>query len=307
MIKNIFSICIVTLFAAVVHADEQALPLSQISQQDQNSKNQQTQSQDQQIAIPYYQDVKHNGYWWYEQEPEKKSEEEKRQKPKYFMPSMKDYATEQLWNMHPKDFQPLLDAFFDKAVQYPTEENVADYYRIQDIARSRANAFANVATLVWQKHPELNTLALDYPSNTPGKTARLKMQNREVESKIASSADDFAMIYFYKADCDFCKAQSSILKFFVEKYHWQIKKVDIESAPELAARFNVSTVPFLLLIYKHSTESLPVAVGVTTLDEIEQRLYRGIRLLGGEITPEEFNMYEYQRGGGFDPTVYSKQ
>jgi len=75
------------------------------------------------------------------------------------MPSMKDYAAEQLWNMHPKDFQPLLDAFFDKAVQYPTEENVADYYKIQDIARSRANAFANVATLVWQKHPELNTLA----------------------------------------------------------------------------------------------------------------------------------------------------
>ena len=55
-----------------------------------------------------------------------------------------------------------------------------------------------------------------------------------------------------------------------------------------------------------SVKSLPVAVGVTTLDEIEQRLYRGIRLLGGEITPEEFNMYEYQRGGGFDPSVYSK-
>jgi conjugal transfer pilus assembly protein TraF len=294
MKKILLSLLIPIILAAVCHADE---PSTQ-------SHAGQTDQEERPVVVPFYQDVKHNGFWWYEQEPEKK-DEEKGRTDKHFLPSMKDYTTEQLWNMHPKDFQPLLDAFFDKAVQNPTEENVADYYKIQDIARSRANAFANVASLVWQKHPELNTLALDYPSNTPGKTARLKIQDREVEAKIASSSDDFAMIYFYKTGCDFCRAQNGILKFFVDKYGWQIKKVDIETAPDLAARFNVSTVPFLLLIYRHSDQSLPVAVGVTTLDEIEQRLYRGIRLLAGEITPEEFNMYEYQRGGGLDPSVYS--
>ncbi len=304
--KIIFTLFIGFILAAGVYADELSLTGQEMQQHDQNPKDGQSEQPEQRVIVPYYKDVRHNGYWWYAQEPDKRQEKENGQNPKHFLPSMKEYTAEQLWNMHPKDFQPLLDAFFDKAVQYPTEENVADYYKIQDIARSRANAFANVATLVWQKHPELNTLALDYPSSTPGKTARLKIQNREVESKIASSSDEFAMIYFYKTGCDFCKAQNGILKFFVDKYQWQVKRIDIESAPELASRFDVSTVPFLLLIYRHSEKSLPVAVGVTTLDEIEQRLYRGIRLLGGEITPEEFNMYEYQRGGGFDPSVYSK-
>ncbi len=302
MKKALWHLLVTFILATGIHADELVNTGNQITQ---NAEAEQKGRQEQSVAVPYYRDVRHNGFWWYEQEPDKK-DDQKEKNDKHFLPRMKDYTTEELWNMHPKDFQPLLDAFFDKAVQSPTEANVADYYRIQDIARSRANAFANVASLVWQKHPELNTAALDYPSNTPGKTARLKVQDREVESKLAYSSDDFAMIYFYKTGCDFCKAQNGILRFFADKYGWQIKKVDIESAPDLAARFNVSTVPFLLLIYRYGDQSLPVAVGVTTLYEIEQRLYRGIRLLDGEITPEEFNMYEYQRGGGFDPSVYSK-
>jgi conjugal transfer pilus assembly protein TraF len=34
--------------------------------------------------------------------------------------------------------------------------------------------------------------------------------------------------------------------------------------------------------------------------EIEEKIYRGMRLLKGEITPEEYSLYEFQRGGSFD-------
>jgi len=254
--------------------------------------------------IPYYQDVKHGGWWWYEQDQEKKKEDDKENKPKHFLPSMKDYTNDQLWTMHPKDFQPLLDAFLDKAVQYPTEENVAEYYRIQDIARSRANAFVNVATLVWQKHPEL-TLVDESPTNTPGRKAMLRLRAGEIHDTLfASSKKDYALIYFYKEDCEFCKAQNGIIKLFVDKYEWQVKKVDVERNTEIAAQFNVSTVPALFLIYRYDDQFIPISAGVTAINEIEMRIYNGIRLLSGQITPEEFNMYEYERGGGFDPSVY---
>jgi len=39
---------------------------------------------------------------------------------------------------------------------------------------------------------------------------------------------------------------------------------------------------------------------VASLAEIEEKLYRGIRLLKNEITPEEYSLYEFQRGGAFD-------
>jgi conjugal transfer pilus assembly protein TraF len=62
----------------------------------------------------------------------------------------------------------------------------------------------------------------------------------------------------------------------------------------------VETVPALILIYKGSKEHIPVSVGVASLSDIEERLYRGIRLLKGETTPENWSLYEFQRGQGFD-------
>lgn len=62
----------------------------------------------------------------------------------------------------------------------------------------------------------------------------------------------------------------------------------------------------MILIYSKSQDFIPVASGVTSLNEIEERLYRGIKLLRGEITPEEYSMYEFQRGGGFDVKSHKK-
>ena len=70
--------------------------------------------------------------------------------------------------------------------------------------------------------------------------------------------------------------------------------------PELAARLGVNTTPSLILIRKGNEGYIPVSTGVTTLDDMEQRLYRGIRFLNGETTPENWSLYEFQKGQGFD-------
>jgi conjugal transfer pilus assembly protein TraF len=36
---------------------------------------------------------------------------------------------------------------------------------------------------------------------------------------------------------------------------------------------------------------------------MEDKIYRGIRLLAGEITPQEYSIYDFQKGGAFDVTV----
>jgi conjugal transfer pilus assembly protein TraF len=183
---------------------------------------------------------------------------------------------------------------------------VKEYYIVQDIARRKAATFANVATAIWQKNPDLN-LRKDFPVNTPGDRAKVRMKSKEVEDKIRGSADDFALLYFYSETCEFCKAQSDILKYFIDKYAWNVKGLEISRNSDLATHFNVETVPFLMLIYKHSKDSLPVSVGVSALDEIEKNLYKGIRLLSGETTPEDYNLYDFQRGGGFDPNLWQQK
>ena len=86
----------------------------------------------------------------------------------------------------------------------------------------------------------------------------------------------------------------------MNKYHWQVKRIDINENPQLEQRFGITITPSLLLIYKGSQDYIPVSSGVASMAEIEEKIYRGMRLLNGEITPEEYSLYEFQRGGSFD-------
>ncbi len=236
------------------------------------------------------------GWWWYETPPPPEEKEEE----KVTYPSLSDYTKEELWNMDPEKFRKLIKVFLDKAVQNPTVENVKEYLTLQDIARRKALAFTNVASLVVQTTPELNTLK-DAPITHVGKVQMTRMQNEDVERTIRTAVDDYALLYFYSPTCPYCQAQEKINKMFVSKYGWQIKGIDVTENKLLAEQFGVTTTPTLLLIYRNSDDYLPVALGVLSLYDIERNVMRGIRLLRGETTPEEYNLYEYQRGSAYDP------
>ena len=70
--------------------------------------------------------------------------------------------------------------------------------------------------------------------------------------------------------------------------------------PELAAKVGVETTPSVILIKKGVKDHFPVSAGVITSDEIEDKTYRAVRLLNGEITPQEYSLHDFQKGGGFD-------
>jgi len=251
----------------------------------------------------YYSDPK-EGWWWYKyvEKEEKKEEPEKEKpvvKPPTRLPSLNDYTYEQLWGMHPDEFQALLIEIQKKAVMTLRDEDVREYLIMQQIASKKSLGFANVVAYVNQKSPELS-VAKDYPIAAPGRTALVKAQLQDIENTIKNAKHDFAILNFHSPTCSFCLEQDKILGFFVEKYGWEIRKVYVDKEPALVSRFNITTVPTLMLIYRLSQDFFPISYGVASLSEIEDNLYRGIRLLRGEITPEEWSIYEFQKGGGFD-------
>ena len=247
----------------------------------------------------YYGDAK-RGWWWYEKIPlEKKEPEKKTGDGEKRSPHLSDYAMEELWNMYPDDFQAVLMAFQKKAVQVPSENNVREYYVVQDIARRKSLAFANASAAVMQKYPDLS-VATDYPITAPGRNAEVSQRTEEVESRIRGAREEFALIYFSSAGCPYCAEEGSILGRFVEKYGWDIREIDAEREPVVSSVFGIETTPTLLLVYRGSSDHITVSAGVASLAEIEEKLYRGIRLLKNEITPEEYSLYEFQRGGAFD-------
>jgi len=247
----------------------------------------------------YYTDSA-TGWWWYQKEPEKQAEKPvRKKKPVKPVPSLKDYTYEQIWEMHPDQFQEYAEALKKKAVQKPSEENVKEYFEVQEIARKKALAFSNVAQFVWQKYPELTTKK-DYPITTPGNLARISQINEERQRILRDNREDFALIYFQRPDCSYCDEQSRILDWFTNETGWTVKKVNISENPGLAAKFSVEITPTLILIQKGNQDYLPVSAGVISADEIEDKAYRAVRLLKGDISPEEYSLYEFQKGGGFD-------
>ncbi|MBP7796968.1 MAG: conjugal transfer protein TraF [Elusimicrobiales bacterium] len=251
----------------------------------------------------FYDDTK-RGWYWYEQAIKEKPEkpqtvETKEKEEKRVLPNLKDYTVEQLWNMHPDDFSKLLDMFYKKAVMKPSEETMYEYMVMQDIARRKAVAVANVQMAMVQKYPEFS-VGSGYPITAPGINAQTRLTQKEIKSKLHNSRNDYGLIYFYSETCEYCKEQKKILKFFIDEYKWEIKEIEINKERHIASKFNVEMVPYTILVYRKSLDFFPVSAGVISLAEIEEKVYRGIRLLSGETTMEDYSIYDFQKGGVFD-------
>ena len=252
--------------------------------------------------VNFYKEKK-TGWWWYQDpKPEIKNKEEDKfnLKPVKIMPSIMGIPDETLWNLHPDQFQELLLELQKKAVQNPTESTMADYTRMLDMARRKSVIFANASVLYVQQHPEYDVAAAD-PITTPGRVATTKQTAQDIEDKINWAAGNYGIIYFYSPECQYCEAQTPILKYFVDKYKWEIQPYDTKTDSKVAEAFNVTVTPTILIVGRKNGEYLIVSSGVISLPDMEERIYRGIRLLEGETSVENYSTYDYQTGGALDP------
>lgn len=258
----------------------------------------------------YYRDSQ-KGWWWGERDMPQEEKKEPEKKPvappppteeegkPWIPPELNTYKYDDVWNMHPDEFYEFQEAYKKKAVQDPSEDNVRDYYELSEIARKKALAFTNTSQYVWQKHPELTTVK-DYPVNTPGNLSRIGQINDEKQRILKNAKDDFALIYFWAPGCPYCEDQKKILKWFKQTSGWDIKEVNINQNPALAHATGVTVTPSVILIKRGEKDFFPVSTGVITAAEIEDKTYRAVRLLSGAMTPQEYSIHEFQKGGGHD-------
>jgi conjugal transfer pilus assembly protein TraF len=260
----------------------------------------------------FYTDSDMPGYWW-KKDPAEEALEEKQKLPEPVQPARKsepskkeprfpkiaDYTTRELYDMYPDQFVELMDDFKKQAVQRPTEENVYAYYKMQDVARRKSEAFENVSQYTMLNHPELS-LEKEIPVTVPGKGAANEISDKEIKDMIANGPSNFGLLYFYQDNCPYCEAEKKILSFIVDR-GWDVKPINIKDHPDLAARFNITVSPSLLLVKQGDERYIPMSYGVISFTDLAETIYKGVRFLNGETTPEQFNMRENQRGGGLDP------
>lgn len=262
--------------------------------------------------VEFYDKSKEGWFWYHDPKPEP----EKVPQPKKDMvitteagpkqyetrnPSLENYTIKEVWDMHPDEFQGLLNGIQKKAVQTPNEKNILEYLTLQDVARRKALAYTNASMFVNQKYSDRFNTNRDYPTAAPGVSAKVVAQRTEVSGTIAGAVNDHALLFFTAEGCSFCDKQAAILAYFADKYPMEIKRVDIHQNTAAAARFNITTTPTLLLIKNGTRQYMPVSVGVVAVSDLEKKVYKAIRYLAGDTDIDTFQTYDYQKGGAYDP------
>lgn len=236
------------------------------------------------------------GYWWKAEPPPVAAPES--EDPYQPLTAPPDEAA--LLALHPKQVESLIDAYRQNAIWQGTPDTVRWYYGLQDFARRRARAFMNVTEVVMLQNPDLNMQTV-YPTNPVGQAARVAQRSTNMASRLAAEAGRAALVLLTRKSCPYCEEQRKILSHFHARHGWDIREIDIEASPELAARFTVSYAPTTVVLFRDSPEWAPVALGVETLERVEEGVYRALRLVHGEVTPEQYSLQEFNDGGLYDP------
>ncbi len=235
------------------------------------------------------------GYWWYQAPPappEKPDEADVLVKP--VIPPMAELAT---WT--PPKIRKLIEQQRDYAATVLTVDAVADFWRLQDFARRKARAFAGVTQIAMLQYPELNSKSAN-PMVADARSELTAEKDATRRSYLRAHAGEFALVMFSRSTCGYCRVQWPIIQRFQEEMGWQVTLMDIDKRPEVRERFGVEITPTTMVIRRGSQQRMIIASGVEAYPNLAQMAYQAVRLLRGDIRPEQFMTGPGEDAGFFD-------
>ncbi|HEX7783944.1 MAG TPA: conjugal transfer protein TraF [Sphingobium sp.] len=235
------------------------------------------------------------GYWWYETLKSGADDEAQDETvPKPVIPPMVELAK---WS--PPRIAKLIVEQRDYAATVLTIDAVADFWRLQDFARRKARAFAGVTQLAMLTHPQLNAKAAN-PMVGEARDAMGAQKDQVRRQYLRSKAGEFALVMFARESCGYCRVQWPIVQRFQDDMGWQVSLMDLDRRPDLKQRFGVEVTPTTMVIRRGSPQRMVIAAGVETYPNLAQMAYQAVRLLSGDIRPEQWLTGAGEEDGFFD-------
>jgi len=235
------------------------------------------------------------GYWWYEApKPAAPAEDDPEALHKPTIPPMTELAT---WT--PPKIRKLIEQQRDYAATVLTVDAVSDFWRLQDFARRKARAFAGVTQLAMLQNPELNSKSAN-PMVGDARAELTAQKDAIRRAYLRAHAGEFALVMFSRSTCGYCRVQWPIVQRFQEEMGWQVTLMDVDKRPEVGQRFGVEITPTTMIIRRGSQQRMVIATGVEAYPNLAQMAYQAVRLLRGDIRPEQFLTGPGEEDGFFD-------
>ena len=172
------------------------------------------------------------------------------------------------------------------ALLEPTPQNLYAYMALQKQTMERAHHFAQVWQEVVLRYPELDD-TLKFPTTQTGRHIFYAEEKQQLFQRIQSLKDTHGLYFFFRKNCPYCKAFAPIVKTFAEKYGWQVLSISLDGHLDgefsqefkdvvkdngMAQKLGVTRVPVLFVANPSQSTVLPIAHGLISEAEIEQRI-----------------------------------
>ena len=224
-----------------------------------------------------YYDNHDNGWHWYDDPAEEQATEILPEKTSTAPPSQVS-ATEEM-----NALQAVLIEAKNKAVLYPTEENIANYVAMQNQITNNSRDFAKGWQAMLLNHPELN-FQVSHPTNQVGRQVYLDQKNVSQDEAIHEFFKDKGLYFFFRSTCPYCQKFAPILKNFADRYQITVLPISLDGIglaefPNFktdqgqAKKFNVTVEPSLFVVDPKAGKAIPVAYGLMSDDALQQRIY----------------------------------
>lgn len=236
------------------------------------------------------------GYWWYAPPP-KPAKDEAAEPDALVKPAIPPMAELATWT--PPRIHKLIEQQRDYAATVLTVDAVADFWRLEDFARRKARAFAGITQIAMLQHPELNSKSAN-PMVGDARAELTAYKDDVRKSYLRAHAGEFALVMFSRSTCGYCRVQWPIVQRFQDEMGWQVTLMDIDRRPDLGARFGVEVTPTTMIIRRNSQQRMVIAAGIEAYPNLTQMAYQAVKLLTGDIRPEQFMTGAGEEGGFFD-------
>ena len=226
-------------------------------------------------AQPSFFERRAEGWHWYEEGEREDEEKPLKQKTPNASPSLT--PTEKI-----EAQRKVLEQKLHTAIVTPTRENVISYIIAQKGIMDQSQRFSEAWKQVVLTVPSLDETFL-HPVDQNARHVYYGEKNKELTSRIKALAQEYGLFFFFRKNCPYCHHFAPIVKHFAEKHSWSVLAISLDGGTlsefpharrnnGIAERLHVSHVPALMALHPQSGQTIPLAYGLVSESEIEERV-----------------------------------
>lgn len=175
-----------------------------------------------------------------------------------------------------------LEGQLHAAIINPTKENITAYLILQKALMDQSQRFAESWKEVVMRTPSLDE-TLAHPVDQNARHVYYAERNKNLAKRIKALSQEYGLFFFFKETCAYCHQLSPLIKRFSQKHGWSVLPISMDGGtlPEfpdakrdngISKRLQIAHIPALVAIHPTTGKLIPLAYGLVSESEIEDRI-----------------------------------